>query len=45
MPTPPLPWPALPSLEEFAAEQGLAAFSQAEQLAAYEAAFGVPDHF
>ncbi len=30
----------LPSLEEFAAERGLGEFSQAEQLTAYEEAFG-----
>jgi len=37
------PAPALPSLEDFAAEQGLAEFSQAEQLKAYEDAHGTPD--
>ena len=34
------PGPALPSLEEFAAERGLGDFSQTDQLAAYEEAFG-----
>ncbi len=37
------PAPALPTLEDFAAEQGLAEFSQADQLKAYEDAHGTPD--
>ena len=37
------PAPALPTLEDFAAEQGLTEFSQADQLKAYEDAHGTPD--
>ncbi len=35
--------PALPSVEDFAAERGLEEFSQTEQLAAYQDVYGTPD--